>query len=106
MSFSSFNFSQALNKAITEQNYSHPTPIQKEVIPLVLNAQDVMARAQTGSGKSASFVLPILELLAKRKAKDNYKKPRIRVLVLTPTRELTQQIAQDFDTLVSILQNL
>ena len=98
MSFSSFNFSQALNKAITEQNYSHPTPIQKEVIPLVLNAQDVMARAQTGSGKSASFVLPILELLAKRKAKDNYKKPRIRVLVLTPTRELTLQIAQDFDT--------
>ena len=98
MSFSSFNFSKALNKALTKQNYFHPTPIQKEVIPLVLNAKDVMARAQTGSGKSASFVLPILELLSQKKEKDTYKKPKIRVLVLTPTRELTLQIAQDFDT--------
>ena len=98
MSFSSFNFSKALNKALTKQNYLHPTPIQKEVIPLVLNAKDVMARAQTGSGKSASFVLPILELLSQKKEKDNYKKPKIRVLILTPTRELTLQIAQDFDT--------
>ena len=98
MSFSSFQLSKALLEAISKQNYTSPTPIQKEVIPLVLDSKDVMARAQTGSGKSASFVLPILELLSQKKAKDDYKKAKIRVLVLTPTRELTLQIAKDFDT--------
>jgi len=98
MSFSSFTLNKALLKAITEQKFTTPTAIQKEVIPLILDSKDVMARAQTGSGKSASFVLPLLELLSQKKATDNFKKPKIRVLVLTPTRELTLQIADDFDT--------
>lgn len=98
MSFSSFTLNKALLKAITEQKFTTPTAIQKEVIPLILDSKDVMARAQTGSGKSASFVLPILELLSQKKATDNFKKPKIRVLVLTPTRELTLQIADEFDT--------
>ena len=98
MSFSSFNFSPSLNRAIKEQNYTSPTPIQTEVIPLVLDSKNVMAQAQTGTGKSASFVLPILELLARKKATDNYKKAKIRVLVLTPSRELSLQISEDFNT--------
>ena len=98
MSFSSFTLNKALLKAVTEQKYTTPTAIQKEVIPLILDSKDVMARAQTGSGKSASFVLPILELLSQKKATDNFKKPKIRVLVLTPTRELTLQIADNFNT--------
>lgn len=98
MSFSGFTLNKALLKVITEQKFTTPTAIQKEVIPLILDSQDVMARAQTGSGKSASFILPILELLSQKKSKDNFKKSKIRVLVLTPTRELTLQIAENFDT--------
>lgn len=76
-------------------------PIQERVIPLVLKAQDIMAKAQTGSGKSASFVLPILELLSKNRGEG---KAKIKVLILTPTRELTLQIAQYFKTFGDFLE--
>jgi len=82
-------------RALQENNYTEPTPIQEKVIPLVLDHQDVMARAQTGSGKSASFVLPILQLLSKEK---NEGKSKIKALVLTPTRELTVQVADYFSS--------
>jgi len=95
MPFSSFGFSPEIMRALKESGYSEPTPIQNKVIPLVLERHDVMARAQTGSGKSASFVLPVLELLS-RDVKEG--KARIKVLVLTPTRELTQQVADSFAT--------
>jgi len=95
MPFSKLGLSQQITTKLSQEDYTQATAIQEKVIPLVLEGKDVMARAQTGSGKSASFVLPILELLS-RKPKEG--KAKIRVLVLTPTRELTQQVAQTFMT--------
>jgi len=93
MSFIALKFSAPIQKALAENNYINPTPIQKKVIPLVLQKQDVMAKAQTGSGKSASFVLPVLDLWSQNIPEG---KAKIKVLVLTPTRELTLQVAQYF----------
>ncbi|MDQ7045619.1 MAG: DEAD/DEAH box helicase [Sulfurimonas sp.] len=97
MSFSSFALSQHILKAISKNGFNTPTPIQKKVIPLVLASSDVMARAQTGSGKSASFILPLIQLLSQIKSTEIQKKAKTRVLVLTPTRELALQIADTFD---------
>ena len=94
MLFETFNFSNCIFKALEENSYKSATPIQKEVIPLVLKQNDVVAKAQTGSGKTAAFVLPILEHLLNNPTQT--KKAKIRVLVLTPTRELTLQVAQTF----------
>ena len=93
MGFSSFNFSSNLQKAIQAIGYKNPTDIQNNVIPLVLSGNDVMAQAQTGSGKSASFVLPILQKL---ELQPKEGKAKVRVLVITPTRELTLQLTQAF----------
>ncbi|MCK5853618.1 MAG: DEAD/DEAH box helicase [Sulfurovaceae bacterium] len=93
MPFSKLNLSIALQEQLQQNNYKKPTPIQEQVIPLVLKKQDIMAQAQTGSGKSASFVLPILEMLSQNPYEG---KRKIKVLVLTPTRELTLQIAETF----------
>lgn len=89
MSFTELGLIEPLIRSTTEQGYLEPTPIQKQAIPAILNGRDVLASAQTGTGKTASFVLPILQRL------DN--KPRagsnaIKVLVLTPTRELANQV--------------
>jgi len=91
MSFS--KLSSSLEKELQKNNYLKPTPIQEQVIPLVLEGLDVMAQAQTGTGKSAAFVLPILELLAQNPYEG---KRKIKALVLAPTRELTLQIADTF----------
>ena len=93
MSFTTLELSTSIQKALTENNYVQPTPIQEKVIPLILQGQDVMAKAQTGSGKSASFVLPVLEHWSQNIPEG---KAKIKVLVLTPTRELTQQVADYF----------
>ncbi|HRF57517.1 MAG TPA: DEAD/DEAH box helicase, partial [Campylobacterales bacterium] len=85
--------SEPLLKAVQKEGFSEPTPIQSQVIPLILARRDVLARAQTGSGKSAAFVLPILELWANGVTEG---KPRIKALALTPTRELTAQVAEVF----------
>ena len=82
-----------LQQALAEARFSTATPIQEKVIPLVLERKDIMARAQTGSGKSASFVLPILELWSASKGEG---KAKIKALVLTPTRELTVQVSEAF----------
>ncbi len=95
MPFSSLGISPQINKSLKENNFLKPTPIQEKVIPLVLDHKDIMAKAQTGSGKSASFVLPILELLFQNPREG---KPKIRALILTPTRELTLQVADAFST--------
>jgi len=100
MSFSIFNLSDSLVQALVHSAYTMPTPIQKAVIPLVLEGKDLVAQAQTGSGKSASFVVPILE---KWSLQAREGKPKICVLVLTPTRELTLQVAQTFVTLGAFL---
>ena len=93
MTFSTMNLGEQIEKALASNGYTDPTPVQEKVIPLVLTSKDVMARAQTGSGKTASFVLPLLKLW-----NENIKvgKAKISILVLTPTRELTQQVAQSF----------
>ncbi len=96
MNFRELALSQAILDALKVEGYTKPTPIQEAVIPLLLEGKDVMAKAQTGSGKSASFVLPILELLDQRRGEG--KKAKIKVLVLTPTRELTLQVAAAFET--------
>ncbi len=95
MPFNKLSLSTSIQKALQENNYTTPTPIQEKVIPLVLDKQDVMAKAQTGSGKSASFVLPLLELWSQNIPEG---KGKIKILVLTPTRELTLQVAEYFTT--------
>lgn len=98
MSFS--KLSTALQNELQKNAYVKPTAIQEKVIPLVLEGVDVMAQAQTGTGKSAAFVLPILELLAQNPYEG---KRKIKVLVLAPTRELTLQIAEVFTLFGKVL---
>ncbi len=89
MDFSELGLSAPLIKAIADKGYSKPTPIQQKGIPPVLEGRDVMAAAQTGTGKTAGFALPILERLsAKQRPRGNI----IRALILTPTRELAMQV--------------
>jgi len=95
MSFESLGLSEPLLKTIAEQNYTQPYPIQQEAIPAILKGNDVLGIAKTGSGKTASFVLPILELFQNKPAAANR---HISALVLVPTRELAVQIAVVFQT--------
>ena len=98
MSFSTLGLSDAIVRAVTEQGYTSPTPIQAQAIPMVLNGGDLLAGAQTGTGKTAGFTLPILQLLSTDKTGTQLKNktaPRaIRALVLTPTRELAAQVEE------------
>mgnify|MGYP005993348595 CR=1 FL=1 len=97
MDFKDLSLNKWLLKAIAEENYKTPTPIQEKVIPLVLEQKDVIASAQTGTGKTAAFALPILHSLFDNK--DGVKRSkRIRALVISPTRELALQIEQNFKT--------
>ncbi|MDR9827903.1 DEAD/DEAH box helicase [Vibrio sp. FNV 38] len=92
MSFSSLGLSVPLLKAIDEQGYTDPSPIQAQAIPAVITGKDVMAAAQTGTGKTAGFVLPILERLSSGpKVRSNH----VRALILTPTRELAAQVQEN-----------
>jgi ATP-dependent RNA helicase RhlE len=89
MSFNSLGLSDALLKAIIKKGYSTPSPIQKKAIPPILEGKDVLASAQTGTGKTAGFTLPILQILSQGK---HLSHRPIRALILTPTRELAAQI--------------
>ena len=89
MSFSKLGLSDPIVKAVTEMGYSNPTPIQKQAIPAILSGKDLVAAAQTGTGKTAGFVLPILEKL---NVEHTHRGKRIRALIITPTRELTEQV--------------
>lgn len=102
--FRVFGLSAPLLRALETAGYAKPTPIQEQVIPLVLDHLDIMARAQTGSGKTASFVLPVLELWSKTRLVNPEAKPKIKTLVLTPTRELTIQVAGIFADLGRFLE--
>lgn len=89
MSFSSLGLIEPLLRAVSESGYTEPSPIQAKAIPAVLQGNDVLASAQTGTGKTASFVLPLLQKLSEKpRAKNN----RARVLIVTPTRELAAQV--------------
>ena len=89
MSFNTLGLSQALLKAISKKGYTTPSPIQQKAIPHILQGKDILASAQTGTGKTAGFTLPLLHLLSE-KPKDKYRP--IRALILTPTRELAAQV--------------
>ena len=101
MSFDQVGLAPELLRAVAHQGYTEPTPVQREAIPHVLGGRDVLAGAQTGTGKTAAFVLPILQRLnAQRRANANQGQRRdpIRVLVLTPTRELALQVEESVRT--------
>jgi ATP-dependent RNA helicase RhlE len=94
MSFDSLDLNESIQKAVKEQGYSNPSPIQQQAIPLVLEGHDLMAAAQTGTGKTAGFTLPILHRLNNGKAA---KANQVRALILTPTRELAAQVYDNIE---------
>jgi len=92
MSFDSLGLSAPLLKAVSKQGYTTPSPIQQKCIPVVLQGKDVLASAQTGTGKTAGFTLPLLQILSENQDTHNRK---IKALILTPTRELAAQIQEN-----------
>ena len=93
MHFSDLGLSEDLLRAVDDAGYSEPTPIQAEAIPYVLMARDILGCAQTGTGKTAAFTLPMIDILAQGRAKARMP----RSLILEPTRELAAQVAENFD---------
>ncbi|QIR14535.1 DEAD/DEAH box helicase [Shewanella aestuarii] len=94
MSFDSLGLNLAIVQNLVAVGYQQPTPIQQQAIPLILNGKNVIAAAQTGTGKTASFVLPILNKLA---SGETQRKKRMRALILAPTRELASQVQQNIE---------
>jgi ATP-dependent RNA helicase RhlE len=94
MSFQSLNLIQPILDSLKDEGYTVPTPIQKEAIPIILQGKDLLGCAQTGTGKTAAFAIPILQFLSQSKSND--KKRKIRSLIVTPTRELAIQIGESF----------
>ena len=95
MSFSNLGLCTELLRAIKEEGYTTATPIQAKAIPVILSKKDVLAAAQTGTGKTAGFTLPLLELLNKNYSKD--RKSVVKALILTPTRELATQVGESVE---------
>lgn len=95
MSFSELGLHADLLRAVTAQGYTEPTPIQRQAIPVVLEGRDMLASAQTGTGKTAGFTLPMLQRLT---AGPRPGKRQVRALVLTPTRELAAQVGESVST--------
>jgi len=98
LSFSALGLAPDQLRAVSAQGYTHPTPVQREAIPLVLAGRDLLAGAQTGTGKTAAFVLPILQRLAATERRPVNGRRSIRVLILTPTRELALQVEESVRT--------
>jgi len=95
-SFNDFGLAEPITRALAEEQYSTPTPIQSDAIPVVLTGRDIVGIAQTGTGKTAAFALPILNRLHANRKPPEKKSPR--VLVVSPTRELSGQIQDSFRT--------
>ena len=87
MSFKIFNFNKTLQDGLNIMGFKNPTPIQQKAIPIIQQANDLIACAQTGTGKTAAFVLPILDLLTKKKSNK-----KVNTIIIAPTRELAKQI--------------
>ena len=96
MSFKNLGLCDQLLRAIKEQGYDEPTPVQKEAIPVILKKRDILAGAQTGTGKTAGFTLPMLELLHQHKP-EKRARHQVRALILTPTRELATQVQESVE---------
>ncbi len=94
MTFKSLHIIEPILKSLTEEGYTTPTPIQAQAIPIILEGGDLLGSAQTGTGKTAAFAIPIIQLLSAKKAHEKTKK--IRCLIITPTRELAVQIGDSF----------
>src|SRR5690606_35563245 len=93
--FEELNLIQPIQKALKSLNYNTPTPIQAQAIPYILEKRDILGCAQTGTGKTAAFAIPILQLLDEDKH-HNDRKQNIKTLIITPTRELAIQIDDSF----------
>lgn len=96
MTFSNLGLSTDLLRAVADSGYTEPTPIQQQAIPAILQGQDIFASAQTGTGKTAGFTLPLLQLLGTSNPNNGHRKPR--ALILTPTRELADQVNDSVKT--------
>jgi ATP-dependent RNA helicase RhlE len=97
MEFNNLNICIEIQKALQDEKYTTPTPIQEQAIPAILSGRDLLGLAQTGTGKTAAFAIPCLQLLQNKKNNKMHKNP-IRALVITPTRELALQIYESFNT--------
>jgi ATP-dependent RNA helicase RhlE len=95
MSFSTLGLSAQIQQNIQEKGYTKPTPVQLQVIPLALSGRDILAAAQTGTGKTAAFALPILQRLAEVPSEEGFKNPK--ALILVPTRELAMQVGANVE---------
>ena len=96
MQFTDLSLIDPILKAVAEEGYTTPTPIQQQAIPILLSRRDLLGCAQTGTGKTAAFAIPILQLLTEERAKNPGGPRRIKTLILTPTRELAIQIDESF----------
>ena len=96
MSFDTLGLSAELHRAVSEQGYSEPTPVQSQAIPVILQGKDILAGAQTGTGKTAGFTLPLLQRLGN--ATPSKGRRPVRALILTPTRELAAQVGESVTT--------
>lgn len=103
MEFEELNLNPAIMQAINEEQYHKPTPIQEQGIPLALEGKDILGCADTGTGKTAAFAIPILEKLAAKKLEAD-KANKIKALILAPTRELAIQIGESFETYGKFLE--
>jgi ATP-dependent RNA helicase DeaD len=97
--FEELGLSQAVNHALRDMGFKHPSPIQAETIPLLMEQKDIIGQAQTGTGKTAAFAIPIIEML-------QIEKREVQGLVLCPTRELAVQVSEEFRKLAKYKQNL
>ena len=97
MKFEDLKIIDPVLKALRKEEYSTPTPVQEKAIPLILNGKDVLGSAQTGTGKTAAFAIPIIQHLYNDRSR-NAEKPRTKALIITPTRELAIQIGESFST--------
>jgi ATP-dependent RNA helicase RhlE len=98
MTFESLGLRAELLRALSDSGYTEPTPIQAQAIPLILEGRDVLAAAQTGTGKTAGFTLPLLQKLSTGKNAAHPRRQPVRALILTPTRELAAQVAESVHT--------
>ncbi len=96
MSFNDLQLIEPVLKALSDEGYTKPTPVQAQAIPVILQQKDIMGCAQTGTGKTAAFAIPLLQLLSTQHAQPRERRRGIKALVLTPTRELAIQVSESF----------
>lgn len=96
LNFNDLKLIEPISKALQEEGYKTPTSIQEQAIPKILAGKDLLGCAQTGTGKTAAFAIPILQLLTER-SENKHRKGVVKALILTPTRELAIQIEENFE---------